>query len=98
MIAVTPHAEGAVLPVRAQPGARTSGVAGEHAGALKLAVSAAPEKGKANRALAALLSELLGVRRSQVELVSGAASPAKRFLIRGLTAEELRARVARLLM
>jgi hypothetical protein len=34
MIAVAEHAEGCVLPVRAQPGARRAGVQGEQAGAL----------------------------------------------------------------
>ena len=49
MIAVTDHAEGCVLPVRAQPGARRAGVQGEQAGALKIAVTAPPEDGRANR-------------------------------------------------
>jgi uncharacterized protein (TIGR00251 family) len=97
MIAVAPHAEGCVLAVRAQPGARKSGVVGEHAGALKLAVTAPPDRGRANRALVELLRELLDVRRSQVELLSGETSQDKRFLIRGLTETEVRARVTALL-
>lgn len=40
MIALADHADGVVLPVRAQPGARRSGVQGEQAGALKVAVAA----------------------------------------------------------
>ena len=43
MIAVTAHAEGSLLPVRAQPGARKTAVLGEQAGALKVAVTAPPE-------------------------------------------------------
>ncbi len=35
MIAVTPHAEGCLLAVRAQPNAKKAGVVGEQAGALK---------------------------------------------------------------
>ena len=42
MIAITEHAEGCVLPVRAQPGAKRSGVQGERNGALKVAVTAPP--------------------------------------------------------
>ncbi len=93
MIAITPHVEGCVLPVRAQPGARKQGVQGEHAGALKLAVRAPPERGKANKALIELLGQLLDVRRGQIELLSGATDRDKRFLIRGLTAEEVRRRI-----
>jgi uncharacterized protein len=97
MIAITPHAEGCVLPVRARPGARKAGVLGEQAGALKIAVTAAPEDGRANQALTELLREWLGVKRSQIELVAGATARDKRFLIRGLKPEELAARLIRLL-
>src|SRR5205085_4295994 len=97
MIAVTAHAEGCLLPVRAQPGARKAGVLGEQAGALKVAVTAPPEDGRANQALREVLREALGLKRSQVELVSGATSRDKRFLIRGIEKKELEARLAILL-
>ena len=97
MIAITEHAEGCVLPVRAQPGARKSGVVGEHGGALKVAVSAPPEGGRANEALVEVLREMLGLKRSQVALLSGEASRDKRFLIRGVSKGELGGRLAGLL-
>jgi uncharacterized protein (TIGR00251 family) len=84
MINVTVHDEGCILPVRAQPGARKSRLAGEHAGALKVAVPAPPEGGRANKALVETLSESLNLKRSQIELLSGESSREKRFLIRGL--------------
>jgi uncharacterized protein (TIGR00251 family) len=94
VIEVAAHAEGSVLPVRAQPGAKKVGVIGEQNGALKVAVSAAPEQGKANKALRDALCEALDVKRGAVELLSGAASRDKRFLIRGLTPAALRERLA----
>jgi uncharacterized protein (TIGR00251 family) len=97
MIAVTEHAEGCTLPVRAQPGARKAGILGEQAGALKVAVTAPPAEGRANKALAEVLREELGVKRSQVELLSGETSRDKRFLVRGVTVAELQARLAVLL-
>ena len=97
MIAVTEHAEGCVLPVRAQPGARRAGVQGERAGSLKIAVTAPPEDGRANQALVEVLRKALGVKRSQVELIGGQTSRDKRFLIRGLTRAELESRLAELL-
>jgi uncharacterized protein len=97
MIAVTPHAEGCLLPVRAQPGARKTAVVGEQAGALKVAVTAPPEDGRANHALAEVLREALGLKRSQVELVGGAKSRQKSFLIRGLNPAELQAKLSALL-
>ena len=93
MIAVTEHPEGCVLPVRAQPSARRGALLGEQGGALKIAVTAPPEDGRANKALIEALRDLLKVRRSEIELLSGATSRDKRFLIRGLTPSELLARL-----
>ncbi|HEY7314886.1 MAG TPA: DUF167 domain-containing protein [Gemmataceae bacterium] len=97
MIAVTDHAEGCVLPVRAQPGARRAGVQGEQAGALKIAVTAPPQDGRANQALVEELRKALGIKRSQVELIGGQTSRDKRFLIRGLSRSELESRLLALL-
>ena len=91
MIAISPHAEGCLLAVRAQPGARKAGVTGEQVGALKVAVTAPAEDGRANQAVTELLRDWLGLKRSQVELASGATNRNKQFLIRGLTPDELRA-------
>ena len=58
-------------------GARHNAILGTHAGALKLSVAAAPEKGKANNAVLGLLAEALGVAPSSIELLSGRTSPEK---------------------
>ncbi len=97
MIVITEHAEGLVLPVRAQPRARKPGVLGEQAGALKLAVTAPPEDGRANEALVEALADCLSVKRSQVTLLAGATARDKRFLIRGVTKAALEQRLAELL-
>jgi hypothetical protein len=96
VIQLTDHAEGCVLPVRAQPNAKRAGVVGEQNGALKVAVTAPPEDGRANAALVEALREALGLKRSQVELIAGATSRDKRFLIR-LPAAEVRGRLGRVL-
>lgn len=95
MIAVAPHGEGATLAVRAQPGARKNAVLGEHAGALKVAVTAPPEDGRANAAIVEVLKDWLGVKRSQVELLSGSTNRNKVFLVRGLTAGQLTELISR---
>jgi uncharacterized protein (TIGR00251 family) len=94
MLALTAHAAGTILPVKAQPGARRTAIVGVHAGALRVAVAAPPEKGKANAAIATLLAETLGCKASQVTLLTGATARQKRFLIVGSTPEELRQRLA----
>lgn len=92
-VAIAPHPDGVTLAVRAQPGARKAGVLGEQAGALKVAVTAPPEDGRANDALVELLAEWLGLKRSQAELVSGHRSRNNVFLIRGVTPEALAERM-----
>lgn len=89
MIAIRPHTNGATVAVRAQPGARKNAVLGEHAGSLKVAVTAPPEDGRANEAILDVLAEALGVKRSHLELVSGHTHRNKVILVRGLTVEEL---------
>ena len=96
MIALTDHADGIVLPVRAQPNAKRTGVVGEYNGALKVAVTVPPEDGRANAALVEVLREALRLKRAQVELIAGQTGRDKRFLIRGVGREELASRVARL--
>ena len=97
MIELTNHAEGTILPVHAQPGARRNGILGERAGALRVAVTSPPEKGKANAAIQSLLAESLGCRPSQIALLSGETARQKRFLVAGLTPDELRPKIAALL-
>jgi uncharacterized protein YggU (UPF0235/DUF167 family) len=73
-------------------------VLGERAGALRVAVSAAPEKGKANEAVREVLAEALGCRPSQVVILTGETSRDKMFLVSGVSAEELRNRLDELLV
>lgn len=84
---------GVILPVQAQPGARRNGITGVHAGRLKVAVTQAPEKGKANKALIEVLSEALGVKRAQIELLSGETASVKKFRVAGVEPGEIRDRV-----
>jgi uncharacterized protein (TIGR00251 family) len=62
---------GASLEVRVNPGARADRLLGEQEGALRVGLAAAPERGKANRALVRFLARTLGVRKSSVRIVAG---------------------------
>ncbi len=93
MIAIAPHAEGATLPVRAQPGAKRNAILGEQAGALKVSVTAPPEDGRANAALIEVLKDQLELKRSQIELLTGATNRKKVFLIRDRSPEQLAERL-----
>jgi uncharacterized protein len=88
------HAEGVLLPVRAQPGARQNAVRGEHNGALRVSVTQTAEKGKANDAIARVLSKELRLRGSQIDLLTGATAQNKQFLIRQISLADLNERIA----
>ncbi|WP_133709086.1 DUF167 domain-containing protein [Rhizobium sp. BK313] len=64
------------LSVRLTPNGGRDAIEGVEAGAdgepyLKARVSAVPEKGKANKALIALIAKNLGIAKSAVSLISG---------------------------
>ena len=89
MIDLKQDSRGVVISISAQAGARRNGIVGLRDGALRIAVTAAPEKGKANRAIITVLGEALAVPKSAIELVSGETSRLKRFIVLGVTAEHV---------
>jgi uncharacterized protein (TIGR00251 family) len=95
MLEVSP--KGIVLSVKAHAGGKRNGITGEHSGALKISVTQAPEKGKANNAILEVLAEALRVRRGQIELMSGPTSSQKKFLIREIAREEVERRLTLIL-
>lgn len=72
---------GWLLEVHAQPGAKSSAVAGLHGEALKIRIAAPPVEGKANAALEAFIAQKLGVARRVVSVEKGTASRAKRIAV-----------------
>ena len=86
-------ADGVLLPVRAQPGARRNGVIGVRNGRLKVAVTQVAERGKANDAVLLVLAESLALRLAQLELVAGTTNRDKTVLVRGINVVELSARI-----
>ena len=86
------------LALRVQPGAKRSALLKRMPGGeWKVAVSAPPLEGRANDAVVELVSDLLGVRRSQVTLVRGASARSKVVEIEGLSAEVAEQRLAQAL-
>ena len=88
--------EGTIIAVKAVPGASRDKVVGVLGDALKLATSTAPEKGRANVALARTLAKALGMDKSAVTLHAGQTNPRKEFLLAGLDPQDVLARLARL--
>lgn len=87
----------ATLRVRVHPGAQLERLRGWHGGALRVDVTAAPERGRANDAVVRLLATALGVTRTDVNVRQGHTSRDKRIDVAGLELDELRARIDRAL-
>lgn len=75
-----------LLRLRVQPRSSREGVAGLHAGRLRLKVNTPPVEGRANARVVQLLAELLGVPAGRVELLRGHAGRDKDVLVRGAAA------------
>ncbi len=59
------------IAIRLAPRASRTRIMGTHNGALKIALTAPPVEGKANKALIAFLAKTLGVPKSAITIVSG---------------------------
>lgn len=82
------EAPSVVLRVHVQPAAGRTAVAGTFGAALKVRVAAPPEGNRANEACERFVAELFGVRRDQVEVISGPSSRSKRLRITGVEAAD----------
>ncbi len=70
------------IRVKVVPGASGDRIVGPLGDALKIRVSAPPERGKANAAVTGLLADALGVSAKSVSVVSGMTSPHKVVLVK----------------
>ncbi len=77
-----------------QPRARKNAITGEVGGALKLSLTAPPVEGRANEACVEFFAKLLKVPQSSVTIASGLSSRNKVIRVAGLSAVELRDRLA----
>ncbi|MDM7916834.1 MAG: DUF167 domain-containing protein [Candidatus Eisenbacteria bacterium] len=93
-LSIHPVEGGARLRLRVKTKAATDALLGVHGDALKLQVREAPEKGRANRAICALLAGALGLPAAAVTIAAGETSRDKAAQIEGLAPEALRLRLA----
>lgn len=64
-----------------RPGAQVPGLVGIHDERLKIKIKSPPEDGRANRELIEFVSKILGVSKSQVEILRGESSRKKDLLV-----------------
>ena len=82
------------LQITVRPRAGRNAVEIGDGGRVTVRVTAAPERGEANKAVVELLAKKLGVSKSSVTLVRGLASRDKVVRIDGVTDREVRGRLA----
>lgn len=80
---------GAMLEVTVQPRASRCEVAGIHQERLRLRLTSPPVEGEANKECVKLLSKVLGIPKSDIEIVQGLKSRSKTILLRGRSAKDL---------
>jgi len=85
------------LALKVSPKASRDALIGWRGEVLKVAVTAAPERGKANAAVMRLLAAATGLPRSVISLLHGAASPDKTLLFSGIDDAQLRRAIDRAL-
>jgi uncharacterized protein (TIGR00251 family) len=84
---------GATFAVRVQSRARKNAITGVVGDAIKLALTAPPVEGKANRACIEFLAEFLNVSRASVTIVAGQSSRNKVIRVAGRTIAQVEERL-----
>ncbi len=82
-------AQTARLRLRVAPGSSRPRVVGRYGDGWKIAVAAAPERGRANEAVVELLADALGLARRDVSVVSGHTGREKIVELGGLAANAM---------
>ncbi len=84
-----------LLKLHVTPRGSKNEITGWRDDVLCVKITAPPVEGAANAAIAKFIADALGVRKSQVELVSGDKSREKTLRINGLSWDAIRSRLGR---
>ena len=87
----------ALLDLKVSPKASRNAISGFMGEVLKVSITAAPERGKANAAVEALLADALGLPISAVNVIAGYTAKTKRVEIAGLADTALRQQLCTIL-
>lgn len=78
------------IRLRVVPGSRDARIVGNYGDGWKIRVTAAPERGRANDDVRALLANIAGVMADDIAIVSGASSRDKLVSVHGVDFDDLR--------
>lgn len=93
MVLLRESKKGLTFDIQVIPHASRAELVGAQNGALKIKVTAPPVEGAANEACIKLLAKELGLKKSQMEISSGAKSRKKTVMIKDINKEELETKI-----
>lgn len=85
MIEITETDSGLSILLKVQPNSKKNALIGKYGKRLKVSVTSPQEKGKANKAVIKLIASVLGVKTSQISIMSGQTTREKKIHISGMT-------------
>jgi uncharacterized protein len=91
MVGIKETPEGVILQIHVVPRSGKSEIAGVHGDALKLKIAAPPVEGQANAECIRFLSDILGIKKKQVRILSGHKSKKKTVAIEGVGRKDIEA-------
>ncbi len=86
---IQPQSNGVVFHVKVKPCSSKTAISGVLDGVLKVKISAAPQKQKANQSLIAFLAKKFGLKKNAVHIISGQTNPVKKILIENISEKKL---------
>jgi len=89
MIPVGETTDGVVFNIRVIPRASRCELAGVQGDALKIRITAPPVDGAANKECINFLSDILGVKKSQIKIIAGHRSKNKKVSISGINRKDI---------
>ena len=89
VVMVNEKGQDARITVRIQANAHQNMVAGFQEGILYIKIAAPPVKGRANQELIRFLSDILGIRKSDLSIEKGQTSKNKIIAVRGLSQKQV---------
>jgi len=89
MIYIKETQNGVIFRIHVVPKSSKSEISGVQDDALKLKITSPPVEGKANEACIKFLSNILGVRKAKVKIVSGHKSRKKTIAIEGIGKKDI---------
>ncbi len=87
-----------LLALYIQPKSSRNQFCGLYGDEMKLAITAPPVDGKANKAVRQFLAKFFGVAKSAIILKRGRQSRHKQFIVEGVSGETLRVKIGRALL